>query len=42
MGGCLGCTDTDDASVDDLPVTAEATDAANAQAEMEATWFSTG
>ena len=44
VGGCLGCLgmDTDDAGADDWPMTAEATDAATAQAEMQATWFSTG
>ena len=42
MGGCLGCMDMDDAGVDDWPMTAEATNAANAWAEMQATWFSTG
>ena len=42
MGGCLGCTDTDDAGVDDWPMTAEATDAVNPWAEMQVTWFSTG
>ena len=41
VGGCLG-TDTDDAGVDDWPMTAAATNAATAQAEMQATWFSTG
>ena len=46
VGGCLGCLgclgmDTDDAGVDDWPMTAEATDAAIAQAEMQVTWFST-
>ena len=44
MGGCLGCLgmDTDDTGVDDWPVTAVATDAATARAEMQVTWFSTG
>ena len=34
--------DTDDAGADDWPMTAEATNAATARAEMQATWFSTG
>ena len=32
----------DDAGADDWPVTAWAIDAANAWAEMQVTWFSTG